>query len=49
MLIVKMAVQGPVEPKQSICPHQYQIYTLATYATVQAQFCFLFFFYSLDP
>lgn len=36
MLIVKMAVQGPVEPKQSICPHQYQIYTMATYTTVQA-------------
>lgn len=41
MLIVKMATQGPVKPK----PHQYQIYTMATYATVQALFCF----YLYDP
>lgn len=30
MLIVKIAVQGPVELKESICPHHNQIYTMAT-------------------
>lgn len=32
MLIVKMAVQGPVEQKLSICPHHCEIYTTATEA-----------------
>lgn len=31
-----MAVQGPVEPKQSIFPHQNQIYNMVTNAAVQA-------------